>query len=262
MKKVDICICPQPGMDGSMRCAATPHKHKLRKVTGSSSMGTSSIEVTACDNHVQVYLSLDFQEIAQMACSRCCTNQAGPDGYCEPCAEALDRESLESKSKNDATRLKEVGYCLNRDLVHGCLTYTEVGSQYCSHCTNYMKLAGTPPPAPSNDKPRVKVRPIPSSARHCILTVGCAGTMVGSVRRFSRNSREELWWTCEICKAEKLAERTWAIPDPNVTAAQLEAIEDQALEMQLRKEPTTTDMADMSEAIRQTVRGFNQGNFE
>lgn len=259
MKKVDICICSQIGMDGSTKCSPTPHNHKLRKVMGSSTI--SAVDVTACDNHVQVYLALDFQAMAQMACERCCTNVRVPKGsgaYCEPCLEELEGQD----PKPDAQRLKEVGYCINRGLVHGCLAYAELNDNLCSYCRNYMKLSSAGPASSSKpilDKPRVKIRLVPSSARSCILTVGCAGTMVGQVRRFSRNSKEELWWKCEICKVERCAERTYAVADPNVTAAQLEAIEDAAIEMALKKEPNNTDMADMSEAIRQTVRGFNQG---
>jgi len=188
---MDICTCVSPGFDGQSVCSPTPHRHKLR-------LGglRGELSCVACDNHLATRLNDVWQERATMVCGRCSTNEPiMGDTICEACASELD---LLAPAKNDAQRMKEVGYCINRDTVHGCLVYAEADSQMCQHCQNYFRETSWQNPnkerfngAAKGSNP--KIRTIPTSARPCTITVGCAGTMQASVHRHGQHL-PELWW--------------------------------------------------------------------
>jgi len=275
MSQNDICICLDIGVDGTTACKPTPHKHRVRFPASKTPEGRK-LTLTVCDNHVQGYLATGWKEVAQMVCTRCCTNEPSPgDSFCEMCLTALE---LNKKPKSDAIRLKEVGYCINRDLVHGCLTYAEADSNMCQFCQNYIKNSGLQaktfdnrPAAPTGEAVdsrlpsvyRPKIRTIPSSSRPCNITNGCAGSMTAVVQRFSFNSRPELWWHCPVCKTRRLADRAVAIVDLNVTPVEREAIEEALVEQQLRENAglsvnpsVNPELNDLGDAVRQAVRGM------
>lgn len=221
------CVCRDKGADGTTICSPTPHKHNLLFSKTSGPMTATR----ACNNHLQQYLDTGWFIIAgqlasktlrestkDLACTRCVTNAAMiGDTVCEVCAQELDAMSGLNGPKNDALRLGEVGYCINRGVVQGCAYYSEPNANMCKFCQNYIRLSreghAMPPSSLPAHNPRI--RTVPTSARPCAITKACPGTMTASVRRFVATQPPELWWSCPLCRAQKLAERTMAILDKN-----------------------------------------------
>lgn len=193
----EICGCVGQGP-----CSPEPHRHKLRHKRG-------KLTTTACSNHVQSYLSTSWFE-ASMVCSMCCTNEPmDGDGICEQCAQ--NQGLLYDPPKTDAVRIKEEGYCINRDILHGCLTWTEPGENMCQHCKNYFEKAGAVLVPKQGQVHRPRIRTIQSATRPCNLTVGCTGSMHATVHRYTSSTPPELWWRCPVCKRDIIAEKTTAV---------------------------------------------------
>jgi hypothetical protein len=167
-------------------------------------------ELVCCDNHLQNYLNSGWT-LMEKLCQFCCLAKATLEDSCEGC---LDKMTVPA---SEAQRLKkqESGFCVNRDNVQGCCTYSEPDSQYCPFCRNHNLML----PADREDtamgkrqEPRPKVRTILSSTRPCRLTASCVGQMTAAVSIHYANAGPQLWWNCPVCRANVRAARTWSIP--------------------------------------------------
>lgn len=250
------CVCGAMGMDGRSDCypPARPHRHKIRLQAQNSVMGQDE-DLVACDNHVQYYLGKGWKLMAKL-CTYCCTREATSDDTCEHCLERLT-----APHKTEAQKLKDLesGWCINRDTVLGCITYAQAGTQYCIFCTNHNLMA----PAhrtkeenamghrrvPKLGRPKVAVRLIPTSARKCVLTTGCAGTMTATVRAVADDRKPEMWWDCPVCRASQKAHHTTTVPSPETTRDILDDVYDEIY----GPTPINAEMVEASAHIRAIV---------
>lgn len=281
MHRLDYCITNDRGSDGLRSCSLVGTRH-LIELPASKSITGVAMQCLACDNHLKGYLMTGWMEVVEAAstgakkisvCNRCCTNEAVSEGLCEDC---LDKVTTPI---SDSVRVQNegAGYCINRLLAHGCLVWSEVGGQYCSFCrmrnldamggktdldklpAHYRVVAqpkkGVTVSVSTKQMSQPRIRTVPTSARPCTLTNGCAGTMTGSLRRFRPEQRPELWWACEICRVQRVAELTKAVPDPRVTQAQTEALEVDALNRHLDSlpEPVQTDATEAYMHMREML---------
>lgn len=235
------CSCQDIGSDGFRTCSAAPHRHLIH-LPRASTPKARNVTMRLCDNHVKGYLAVGWQEVAQRVCQSCCTNEPlEGDSLCEGCAGDM--------APTDAERLKTQGQCINRDTVHGCLIWSEKGHPMCTYCLNYFR---------SSYAPSARIRGIPTSARPCGLTVGCAGTMSASVRRFVPTQKPELWWSCSVCRVTQVAARSQSIPDSRTEAVVHEQLEDLRIASELQQS-TGTDMTDMASRIREMLLEADDG---
>ena len=244
------------GTDGFKLCSrGSTSLHEIRLPASKSVVGREANR-KVCDNHLNGFLlrgwvwmrsgDKSVPEPAESAsiCQLCCTSEAVVEGLCEACLEESTKPPL-----SEAKRLKDAAYCLNRELVHGCLVWSEVDSQYCTYCrvrdlNTQESISKEPKKASEMERIlNTRIRTIPTSSRPCTLTNGCAGTMTAALRRFRLDQPAELWWTCAICRISRVAELTRAVPDPRVRSSQLEATENASILQALDdlEEPSNTD---------------------
>lgn len=75
--------------------------------------------------------------------------------------------------------------------------------------------------------------------RPCILTVGCAGTMTATLRRYVGHEEPELFWMCEVCKTTRKEARRKAKWDPRALAVlQVQAEEEELARKALANDGT------------------------
>jgi hypothetical protein len=206
------------GSDGTKGCypPMMPHRNKIRLPARKSVVGRDE-DMVSCDNHIQHYLNKGWELVSKL-CQYCCVAEASADDSCEDCLDKM------TTPLSDATRLKikESGFCLNRDNVHGCCAYAEPGTQYCPYCRTQnlmlpkdrenMGKRHIPLPDALPGEPRPKIRTIPTSTRNCKLTPACAGSMTASVQIRANELGPQLWWSCSVCRVSQKASRTQSKP--------------------------------------------------
>lgn len=227
--------CPslEVGTDGTTTCSALPHVHKLWK---------GVLRVLVCDNHYQNYVHKGYKKPEKPVCVYCCTNEPRPnDNICEGCYRDY---ASDENPMNEITRLNRVGYCINRDTVQGCLTYSEPNHLLCAFCIKWFSETSPVHVAPVGinptvrnpnviktldlkGHPKVRIRTIPEGERPCGLTINCPGRMRPSVR--SIGGRISLWWDCEECGVGQLAGAAKATVDPRVAVESSEASNEVAI---------------------------------
>lgn len=246
---LDHCLSTQPGVDGTTTCSVKPHRHRVLQMAEASMFERDTL-LAACDNHVQGYLADGWIEIVKI-CTHCCTNQAEYENLCGMCQEALTAPERERVPERVPKREKITEDMLcenhNRDSVPNCGKVAEYGTRRCAYCRAMQitqrslqkegmeGMEGMDMGLRKAADPHVRL--IVKSSRPCNLKKGCAGRMLAAVYSYQgKDETPHLWWKCEVCHAEKLAEKTTALPDP------------------MLMEPINSDMQDMAEVAKAHVR--------
>lgn len=219
---------------GRYGCSPEPHGNKMLYHTG--------IEAVVCDIHLPLYLAGGGWTRLNLLCIQCTLNTAtvfttDGESLCEQCALAPvgkgENEMSAKDGTRDGTRMPADGQCVNRSTVANCLVHCDPGENMCAFCKKWFAGA-----------PRPRVRLIPNSSRKCHITIGCAGNMVASVRRYDEKTPPELWWHCHVCNHGRPAEKTQAIVWEDSAAGDLS-------DALLRPvQPLSADIAEMTEHVR------------
>lgn len=247
------CLSADVGLNGMRTCTEWPHRWRIQ-LPANKSMTAEVFNQVACDKHIQAYLAKGWVDMGKL-CTYCCSNPATVDDTCDSCLDMVTRPAELPTAKVIANVLPEspgpqqptyVGFCVNRDVVFGCTTYSLQGSLYCAFCTRqgWITRESTEEGSVGHRKTNMpRIRTISSSTRPCRLSTGCAGNMQAAVRRYNEVDKPELWWSCAICRVSQRAQLTQAIPDPSsIITPQVDAIES--------AESLNVDMTDMARHVR------------
>jgi hypothetical protein len=235
------CLSAQKGLNGSSKCTPGKALHLITLENSKSNFGRTG-SLVACDNHIQGYLAIGWKHVGKL-CSNCRVSVATHEDTCESCLDILTTPVQTAQRPLGSAPVKPtptskaishtpacdpisgVSFCLNRDLIPGCLAYAEEESLYCAFCRRQgwdteeqeirsmgkRKIPIQTKPSTANT-PRVSTRLITSSTRPCNLTPNCAGNMTASVRLIeSGDNKPELWWYCEVCNVSQRAFHTTAV---------------------------------------------------